>query len=220
MSARSATLASLALFALLAGCGSSSPSDTSNGAASNNGGAAPGGATSGAGGSTAASSGGGGGPVAGSASVGVAGGAASGGSANGGSTNGAAGSASGGAAGTQPAMGGGSSGGASGGAGEAGGGAGAVGGSAGSSAGTPGVRIVGRTAPGTNGAIRFSWPGVSIHARFTGTQVSLNLNDASNQNRFSVVVDGGTPKTVTTAPGQTTLALASGLASGAHDLLI
>lgn len=86
--------------------------------------------------------------------------------------------------------------------------------------GTPGVRIVGRTAPGTNGSVRFSWPGVNINARFEGTQVSMNLNDGSNKNRFTVVVDGGTPKTVTTTSGQTSLTLATGLSNTTHDLVI
>jgi lysophospholipase L1-like esterase len=87
--------------------------------------------------------------------------------------------------------------------------------------GTPAVRIVGRTAPGTGtgGAVRFSWPGVDIHARFTGTQVSMNLNDGSNKNRFTVVVDGGTPKTVTTTSAQV-LSLASGLTDATHDIVI
>ncbi|MGB8295060.1 MAG: GDSL-type esterase/lipase family protein [Polyangia bacterium] len=88
-------------------------------------------------------------------------------------------------------------------------------------AGTAGVRIVGRTAPGTTaGSVEYSWPGVNVNARFTGTQVSMDMNDGSNQNRFTVVVDSGTPKTVTTVPGQTSLALATGLSSGTHDLVV
>jgi len=89
----------------------------------------------------------------------------------------------------------------------------------GSSSSAPGVRIVGRTALGANNAVRFSWSGVSFHARFTGTQVSMNLNDSNNKNRFTVVVDASTPKIVSTS-GQATLSLASGLASGTHELLI
>jgi lysophospholipase L1-like esterase len=89
----------------------------------------------------------------------------------------------------------------------------------GSSSAEPGVRIVGRTALGANTSIRFSWPGVSFHARFTGTQVSMNLTDGNNKNRFTVVVDGGTPKTVSTS-GQGALSLASGLPIGTHELLI
>ncbi len=102
------------------------------------------------------------------------------------------------------------------------GGTAATGGSkvAGGGTGNPGVRIVGRTAPGTNGSVRFSWPGVTINARFAGTQVSMDANDGNNKNRFTVVIDNGTPKTVTTTSGQTTLSLATGLTNGTHDLVI
>jgi len=64
------------------------------------------------------------------------------------------------------------------------------------------------------------WSGVNINARFTGTQVSMDMNDGSNHNRFTVVVDGGTPKTVTTVSGQTSLVLATGLSGGTHDLVV
>jgi len=84
----------------------------------------------------------------------------------------------------------------------------------------PGVRIVARSALGTtSGAVRFSWPGVSIQGRFAGTQVSANLDDGNNANRFTVAVDNGTPTTVTTTSA-TTLLLASGLTDGSHDLVI
>ncbi len=84
--------------------------------------------------------------------------------------------------------------------------------------GTPGVRVVGRTVPIMGGGVRFSWPGVSIHARFVGTQVSMNSSDG-NLNRFTVVVDGGAPKTVTTS-GATSLQLAAGLPDATHDLMV
>jgi lysophospholipase L1-like esterase len=85
---------------------------------------------------------------------------------------------------------------------------------------SPGVRLVARTAPGTaSGSVRFSWPGVSIQGRFTGSAVSLNLNDGNNANRFTVVVDKGTPTTLTTTSA-TTFLLASGLTTGPHDLVI
>ncbi len=83
----------------------------------------------------------------------------------------------------------------------------------------PGVRVVGRTAPGTNGVLRFSWPGVNIHARFTGTQVSMSLNDGNNKNRFTVVIDGGPPKTFVTSTAQT-VQLASGLPNQTHDIVV
>lgn len=86
--------------------------------------------------------------------------------------------------------------------------------------GAPGVRIVGRTAPGTMGGTRFEWSGSNVSARFMGTQVSAQISDGNNGNSFEVVIDGGTPKQVFTVGGQTTYSLATGLASGVHDVLL
>jgi lysophospholipase L1-like esterase len=95
------------------------------------------------------------------------------------------------------------------------------GGAAGGSASSPAVRIVGRTGPGgESGSTAYSWPGVNIQARFTGTSVSMAVNNATGNNRITVVVDGGTPTVLALASGQSTVSLASGLASGTHDLLI
>jgi hypothetical protein len=92
--------------------------------------------------------------------------------------------------------------------------------SSGGGAGAPGIRIVGRTAPGTSGMAvlpaSFSWPGVNLHAQFTGTQASMDLTDGKN--RFTVVIDSGTPKTVTGTSGS--VSLATGLANGTHDVVI
>jgi lysophospholipase L1-like esterase len=85
--------------------------------------------------------------------------------------------------------------------------------------GAPGVRIVGRTVRGTVGP-RFEWPGVSIAARFSGTQVSIQLNDSGNQNEFAVVVDGTQVSKIVTSLGQTTYPLATGLVNGTHDVLV
>jgi lysophospholipase L1-like esterase len=105
--------------------------------------------------------------------------------------------------------------------GTVGGGGSGFGGIAGGSASSPGVRIVGRTAPdGTDGSTEYSWPGVNIQADFTGTQVSMAVNNATSNNRITVVVDGGTPKVIALASGQSTVSLASGLISGTHDILI
>lgn len=98
------------------------------------------------------------------------------------------------------------------------GGAGGMGGDV-SAPGVPGLRIVGRTVATATG-VRFEWSGSSVAARFMGTQVSVQLNDGSNGNAFEVVIDGGTPKKIFTASGQTTLPLATGLPAGTHDLLL
>ncbi len=102
-----------------------------------------------------------------------------------------------------------------------------MGGASGSAGGTggatvvPAVRVVGRTAPGTGtGAIEYSWPGINIQANFTGTQTSMVVNNASGNNRITVVVDGGTARTLSLASGQSTVSLVAGLPSGMHDILI
>ncbi|HEY5960717.1 MAG TPA: SGNH/GDSL hydrolase family protein [Polyangiaceae bacterium] len=85
--------------------------------------------------------------------------------------------------------------------------------------GTPGVRIVGRSMPGTKGT-RFGWSGVSIQARFRGTQVTIELDDAGNQNEFAVMIDGAMKPNLVTASGKTKYALATGLTDAVHDLLV
>ena len=85
----------------------------------------------------------------------------------------------------------------------------------------PAVRVVGRTGMGpATGSIEYSWPGVNIQASFMGTQASMMVNNASANNRLTVVVDGGSPKTIAMVSGQSTVALASGLPSGMHEMVI
>ncbi len=86
-------------------------------------------------------------------------------------------------------------------------------------AGAPAVRIVGRTIAGTAGP-RFEWSGTNLEARFTGTQVSVQLNDGNNLNEFDVVVDGAVQANLVTRSGTTTYSLATGLADGTHDLVL
>jgi lysophospholipase L1-like esterase len=173
----------------------------------------------------------------------VGGGVAQGGNTTNGGAQALGGSSNGGAAGSSGAAGKAGSGGSNSGGSAQGGGVGAGGASKGGSTGsggaatggsasggatgtggastTAGVRIVGRTAAGTtSGSSRFSWSGVNINASFTGSQVSMDLKDGSNANRFTVVVDGGTPKTITTASGQTSIALATGLTNGTHSVVV
>jgi len=83
----------------------------------------------------------------------------------------------------------------------------------------PGVRIVGRAAA-SGQSQRFGWPGVQIRARFSGTQASIQLNDAGYQNAFEVVVDGGTPTKFRTMNGQSSYSLATGLAAGDHEVVV
>jgi lysophospholipase L1-like esterase len=82
----------------------------------------------------------------------------------------------------------------------------------------PSVRFVGRVEK-SDGGTRFEWPGVSLHANFTGASVAMDLSDTS-ATEFAVFVDGTEhPKIVATA-GRKTYPLASGLSSGAHELAV
>jgi hypothetical protein len=97
--------------------------------------------------------------------------------------------------------------------------AGAPGDAATGDSGAPGVRIVGRTVAGTAGP-RFEWSGVNIAARFTGTQASIELDDQSNRNEFTVVIDGTVQPNLVTQPGTTTYPLATVLPGGTHDVVV
>jgi lysophospholipase L1-like esterase len=154
--------------------------------------------------------------------VGSGGRSGSGGAVGAGGSTGPGGATSGGGGGdlVNPGSGGAATGGLSGGAGEGGGAGGGNRGGAAGDATAPGVRVVGRTAPGTMGGMRIEWSGTSFSARFMGTQASAQLNDGNNGNSFEVVIDGGSPRKLFTMPGQATLALATGLANGVHELLM
>jgi lysophospholipase L1-like esterase len=229
-------LLTLGLAGFLTACGGGSSTDESGsggaanpGGASGTGGQIGAGGASGTGGTSAAGGVGGPGGSSGSGGATGTGGAAGAGGAratggaigSGGTTSTGGGAASGGVGGGRAGMSG-----TAGAAGAVGGHAGngemaGSGGAAGGSASSPAVRIVGRTAPGgTDGSTEYSWPGVNIQARFTGTQASMSVNDATGNNRITVVVDGGTPKVIALASGQSTVSVASGLTSGAHDILI
>lgn len=83
----------------------------------------------------------------------------------------------------------------------------------------PGLRFVGRVDVVDGGGTRFEWPGVSVHARFTGTSVGVDLDDTGGS-ELAVFVDGTEhPKLVATA-GRKKYVLASGLDAGTHELLV
>ncbi|MYM24915.1 electron transporter RnfD [Duganella sp. FT135W] len=64
-----------------------------------------------------------------------------------------------------------------------------------------------------------SWPGTSIAANFTGSSLSVTLDDQLGKNFFNVFIDDK-PVVIEAAQGSKTYAVASGLQAGAHRLLI
>ena len=80
----------------------------------------------------------------------------------------------------------------------------------------PSVRFVGRVER-ADGGTRFEWPGVSLHASFTGGSVAMDLSD-TNATEFAVFVDGAEHAKIVATAGRKIYPLASGLSSGTHEL--
>lgn len=101
----------------------------------------------------------------------------------------------------------GSAGQSSGGAGQSNGGAGPV-----------GPHFIGRFDQSKPDAPVFAWPGTAIALRFTGTAIGVTLTDTGG-NVFEVVLDGN-HTVLTLQSGMKKYMLGTGLAAGAHDLLL
>lgn len=67
-----------------------------------------------------------------------------------------------------------------------------------------------------------SWPGSSIEGRFTGSSLSLKLDDQFGNNYFNVFLDGDLlrPAVLHAAQGSRTYQVASGLSPGTHTFLL
>jgi hypothetical protein len=65
-----------------------------------------------------------------------------------------------------------------------------------------------------------SWPGTSIAANFTGSSLSVALDDQLGKNFFNVFIDDKPAAVIEAAQGSKTYAVASGLPAGPHRLLI
>lgn len=78
-------------------------------------------------------------------------------------------------------------------------------------AGPPAVRFVGRFDHTPAAGPKFAWSGSGIIARFSGTQVAVNLGGGQ---QYTALVDGTTlPKLI---PGSGSISLATGLSAGSH----
>ncbi|MEI9940348.1 MAG: SGNH/GDSL hydrolase family protein [Pseudomonadota bacterium] len=112
----------------------------------------------------------------------------------------------------------------SGGTGASGAGAGSAGqssagaGQSGAGAAPVGPHFIGRFDQSKPDAPVFAWPGTAISLRFTGTAIGVTLSDNGN-NVFEVVLDG-THTVLALKAGMNKYALGSGLAAGAHELLL
>jgi lysophospholipase L1-like esterase len=82
------------------------------------------------------------------------------------------------------------------------------------------IKYVGRIDFRTLKAPRFANSGVYIKANFTGTFCDIDMNDETNSNYVSVVIDNKEPLRFLMTQGRHTYRVASGLSRGAHSILI
>lgn len=82
----------------------------------------------------------------------------------------------------------------------------------------PDFAYVGRISVNPQGNVAFTYPGVQIHALFTGTSVAMLAKPGSGY--FMVEIDDREPFKVESVKTSSVVPLASGLADGAHRLTI
>ncbi len=81
------------------------------------------------------------------------------------------------------------------------------------------VEAVGRFDRSDPAAWRFAWSGSELVARFSGTSVSVELDDPTGNDRFAVVIDGSVlGNKLVASPGRHRYELAAGLAPGTHEV--
>jgi lysophospholipase L1-like esterase len=83
-----------------------------------------------------------------------------------------------------------------------------------------GVRWVGRVDLTDALHPRFSWSGTGFIARFSGTSLSIDIDNSSGPFLFKPVVDGEPGAVITISAGEQTATIASGLAAGTHTLAL
>ncbi|MBN2717865.1 MAG: hypothetical protein JXX14_18600 [Deltaproteobacteria bacterium] len=88
----------------------------------------------------------------------------------------------------------------------------------------PMIRYTGRVDTRDPEAVSFSYPGVSIRVRYTGSELRVILDDnattqsENNTNYFSVIVDGAKPVRMKTTPEQKEYILARKPGDGEHEV--
>ena len=81
----------------------------------------------------------------------------------------------------------------------------------------PAVHFVGRMDTSDPAGPRFAWSGTGVVASFSGTTLTLRLDD-SGTNQFTVVLDGELAPTLVTTAGPNDYVLATDLAPGTHRI--
>lgn len=86
---------------------------------------------------------------------------------------------------------------------------------------SPDVRIEGRFAPGADGAVRLGFPGVTLHLRYRGDALAMQVEASSEKVYFDIFVDRLAPVTLHAKTGRGTYPLLpSGTARGEHTIVV
>ena len=67
---------------------------------------------------------------------------------------------------------------------------------------------------------RYSWPGSSMSAQFSGSSVSVTLKESDSKVYYAYVIDQQPMKRISVAAGTNTYNLATGLSDGVHKILL
>jgi hypothetical protein len=80
----------------------------------------------------------------------------------------------------------------------------------------PRVAIMGRVDRTSPDHVRVGYPGVTFRVRFEGPSLAARFACTTAASRIAVLVDGGAPRVVQLAAGESTVSIAEGLGPGAH----
>jgi lysophospholipase L1-like esterase len=81
------------------------------------------------------------------------------------------------------------------------------------------MHVVGRVDRRDPAGIRFSWAGIEIHAKFSGTGATLRLHEYG-EDELDIVIDNGPPSLLKPTPAIDVYPIASGLPDAVHDVVI
>jgi lysophospholipase L1-like esterase len=82
----------------------------------------------------------------------------------------------------------------------------------------PRVAIMGRVDRSSPDRIRIGYPGVTLRVRFEGPSLAARFSTSTAASRIAVIVDGGAPRVVHLAGGESEVPLADGLGPGPHQV--
>jgi hypothetical protein len=77
---------------------------------------------------------------------------------------------------------------------------------------------MGRTRPSTDSFVTLGYPGITLHARFRSTRVSLDLSTNSPDCYFAVYIDGKPQSILRPEKGRHELVLCDGLPDDEHTI--